>query len=120
MIKISLDEGYCFDILAIINNKILNSHGENKDKLIKSYELLASEIKDQIGQNIYEKIVCSDEYIELFNINKRVFELVDLAKNDKILASEVDKANYSRFVFKTRLQKKFFNNDIKEVKINYE
>lgn len=117
MLKISLDEGFIFDILSILNVKIGQTNGFIRSQLIQNFEDLSLEIKDQIGISKFNKIIISDEYKELYEINKLVFESVDLAKQDKILASEVDKRNYARYIKKTELQKKFFNEEIREVKI---
>jgi translation elongation factor P/translation initiation factor 5A len=117
MLKITLDEGYIFDILAVINVKIGQSSGFVKTKLVNSFTDLSSEIKDQIGEIKFNKIIISDEYKDLFQTNKEVFHLIDLAKQDKVLASEVQVSNHKRFLAKSKLQNKFFDGEISEVKI---
>jgi nitrogenase subunit NifH len=119
MINISLDEGYVFDILAILNVKISETSGQTKDKIIANFQNTSQQIKDQIGESLFNTIICSDEYKELYNANKIVFELVDKAKTDSVKASEVDIQNYERYLKKTRLQNKFFNSEVQEIKINY-
>lgn len=115
-----LDWGAWFDILSIYNVKINSCSGQNKQKNIQNFNNLANFIIEDIGTSKFNQIIESDEYKNLYEANKTVFELVELAKEDKILASVVDKNNYFRFVKKTELQKKYFNNEVKEVKINYE
>jgi hypothetical protein len=45
-----------------------------------------------------------------------VFELIDQSKSDTGLAKITDDANYDRHIAKMELQKKFFNNELTEVK----
>ena len=116
MLKISLDEGYVFDILSISQVKIIKSSNENKQKLIHNYQELSKEIINQIGLDLYSDIVASKEYQELRDANEKTFDLVDQVKNDKGLAKLVDDSNYSRYQKKVALQNKFFNNEVKEVK----
>jgi hypothetical protein len=119
MLKISLDEGYVFDILSISQVKIIKSSNENKQKLVHNYQELSKEIINQIGLDLYSDIVASKEYQELRDANEKTFDLVDQVKNDKGLAKLVDDSNYSRYQKKVALQNKFFNNEVKEVKIGY-
>jgi hypothetical protein len=119
MINISLDEGYVFDILSILDLKTNKTSGQIKDKVITNFLKTSQQIKGQIGESLFNTIICSDEYKELYNANKIVFELVDKAKNDSVKASEVDIQNYERYLKKTRLQNKFFNSEVQEIKINY-
>jgi len=119
MLKISLDEGYVFDILSISQVKIIKSSNENKQKLVYNYQELSKEIINQIGLDLYSDIVASKEYQELRDANEKTFDLVDQVKNDKGLAKLVDDSNYNRYQKKTALQNKFFNNEVKEVKIGY-
>jgi len=51
--------------------------------------------------------------------NRETFEAVDKAKDDKVKASLIDKLNYKRYLCKQDLQKKFFNNNLREIKIGY-
>lgn len=117
MITVSLDEGYIFDILAILNVKISQSSGQIKDKVISNFQFLSNEIKNQIGESLFNKIICSEEYKNLYNANKLVFDLVEKAKKDEVLASVVDSANYDRYLCKIKLQNKFFQTEVKEIKL---
>ena len=116
MIKVSVDYGYAFDMLSILEvKKENNSNNIN----LENYERLYNEIKDQINTKLFYKIIQSLEYLNLKNINKKVFDLVDIVKNDNGLAKEVDKANYQRYVAKTNLQKIYFEINPTEIKIGY-
>jgi len=117
MLTISLDEGYVFDILAVIEVKNqFKQINNNKDS---RYFQLWNEIANQIGQNKLEEILKSKEYKQLFRNNETVFNFITTAQKDKGLAGLIDKTNYKRFISKTKLQKKFFKTKVTEIKIGY-
>ncbi len=117
MIKISVDEATAYDMLAILEIKILKSAG---GKVLDTYILLKKEIIEQIGITKHSLIFDSQEYYNLLDINQKIFELVDLSKKNKVTPKEVDEANYHRHLAKKTLQEKFFTNGFQEVKIGYE
>jgi len=114
MLKISLDYGYAFDMLAIleVKNLFLNKKNDN-------YLRLYNEIESQIGQEKMETILKSKEYKHLVVTNKKVFDLVDKAQKADGLAKQVDSANYERYTSKINLQKTFFDTEVTEIKIGY-
>jgi len=114
MLKISVDYGYAFDMLAIleVKNSFLNKKNDN-------YIKLYNEIETQIGSGKMNTILKSKEYQNLIITNKKVFDLVDKAQKDNGLAKQVDSANYERYTSKVNLQKVFFNAEITEIKIGY-
>lgn len=116
MIKISLDEAYVFDILSIFQVKINSFTGEKLETTLLAMSDLIEEIIEQLGQEKYNDIIASQEYLEMVQANKKVFDLVDIVKNDNGLAKETDNANHERYLKKIALQNKFFNNDLREVK----
>jgi hypothetical protein len=121
MIKISLDEGYIFDILSIYELKINKSDTiEKKNQNIENYSNLKSEIVDQIGIGLFDTIIESEEYKKLYTANSDTFDVVDKAKTDEVLASMVDKCNHVRYICKQNIQVKFFNKKLSETKIGYE
>lgn len=119
MLSISLDEGYAFDILSILEIKITKCPPENKSKVINNYDKTKNEIINQIGEQKFNEIIRSNEYLKLINANEVTFNLVDKAKKEQGLHKEMDDSNYQRYLCKNDLQKKFFNNDVSEVKIGY-
>jgi hypothetical protein len=119
MIKASFDEGFIFDCLSILEVKVNKASGENHLKILLSYKAMKEEILSQVGEALFSLILSSKQYKDLYNINEHVFNLVNLAKDDKVKASEVDKANYDRYLIKTALNKKFFNKTNTEIKIGY-
>lgn len=121
MIKISLDEAYVFDLLSILDLKTAKSIGkEDKQKHIENYNNLHDEISEQITDLKMHQIIKSQEYKDLVDINTKVFDLVDLGKEQEGLARTTAMANYDRFILKNKLQNKFFKNPLKEVKIGYD
>ena len=105
---ITVDAGYMFDFLSIYDVKLLKiGSGENNQNL-KNFNNTESDIVIQIGEDLYSKIIKSQEYQNLYYINRKLFDLVDLAKDDKVKASEVDAYVYKRFLAKKALRLKFF------------
>jgi virulence-associated protein VapD len=121
MIKISLDEAYVFDMLSILDLKKDKSiDTKDHQKHVKNYNRLHQDILDHIGNKKLKQIIGSIHYKNLMQTNIKVFELVEKAKEDKGIASAIDNTNYKRFILKNKLQKKFFKNSLKEVKIGYD
>ena len=116
---IDTDPGEVFDKLAIINVKINLTDGLLKERNIKNFEDLSSQIEKEIGAVRFHKIFGSQEYKDLYRANLNTFRKVELAQKDNGLAKEVDNSNYSRYLSKLVLQKIFFNIDAKEIKIGY-
>lgn len=116
MIKISLDEAYVFDLLSIYAVKIDNLEGDKKKQSLINYNLLSNEIIEEIGIDKFTDIILSDEYKNLIDINKKVFELVDRAKESE-LAKQTADANYKRYLKKIEIQQKFFKTKVTEIKI---
>jgi len=61
-----------------------------------------------IGEQKFNEITKSREYQELYEANNILFDMVDLAKDNKVKAKEVDDFVYIRFQKKVALQSKFF------------
>jgi hypothetical protein len=118
MIKLQLDESFCFDLLSISEVKY------NKTKNIIAFNnflQIKSEISNQINENVFSTIIHSTEYKELLNCNEKIFNLVDEIKvNSNLPAYIVDNQNYKRFELKKALQEKFFSEkSLKEQKFGY-
>jgi len=117
--KITLPEGYIFDILSIYQIKYSKS-AQSKDNLnLRNFNILLNEIKSQIGNNQTDIIINSQEYANLLKANLETFELVDAVKVNPCLGKEVDESNYNRFLAKKTLQEKYFNSTYSETKIGY-
>lgn len=112
MLKISVDEGYAFDMLSIAAVK----WEINGDDFLDYYENLKQSIIDQIG-SIYYDIIISKEYNYLYRTNMKIYELLELIENGgSVLASSIHKLNMDRFKYKKEIQAKFFNSSLQEQK----
>lgn len=116
MIKVSLDEAYVFDMLAILDVKKQLFSSEKLDTVLSARAIMVDEICNQIGDDKFHEIISSDEYSNLIEANNFVFNLVDQTKAEGGLAKQVDDANYNRYLKKQNLQNKFFTTKMKEVK----
>lgn len=115
MIKITVDEAYAFDFYSIL--EIKKSFGMSvEEQLVEYRKEISSQLSDELFYEIYE----SKEYADLLFCNRLTFEAVDKAKSDEVKASYVDECNYRRTVAKKKLQQKFFNEGISEIKYGYE
>jgi hypothetical protein len=113
MINLLVDEGYAFDYLSIL--EIKSSKNGNK----MAYNHCKENIISQIGLYEFLEIESSQEYKDLLEANFVTFNLVDAVKLNPCLGQEVDKSNYTRFLKKQALQKKFFGSSGQEIKIGY-
>lgn len=115
MINLPVDEAYAFDYLSILYIK----HKQMKDnqKIQSIIDLCENEIKNQIGQDLWQKIILSKQFNNMILVNQQVFDAVEKARYGDISAKEVDIYNMKRFIAKNELQKIFFpNKDITEWK----
>jgi len=115
--KVTLPEGYIFDILSIYQIKS-NKFKENSIN-ISNFRSLFDEIQLELGFAKVQEIMNSQEYQNLLSANQDTFELVDAVKTNPCLGREVDAANYRRFLAKKALQERWFDNSYSEVKIGY-
>ena len=123
MVKISVDEGYAFDILSIFQVKIHNCTDASKIETSKrGFSTLYEELKAQLGQNKLSEIINSKEYDDLYTENQTTFVLVDAirASNENSIGKDIDLNNLRRFECKRKLQSKFFNTEMVETKTKYE
>lgn len=116
MLKISLDEAYVFDMLSVFDVKLEKLDGEKLLKTKHKHQIMINEVIEQIGHLKFISIINSQEYLDMIEANKKVFELIDLSKDDDGLAKITDDANYDRHVKKMSLQNKFFDSELTEVK----
>lgn len=120
MLKVSLDEGYVFDILAIYLVKSELADTEHRKAVsLDAANKLAKEIEEQIGFDLFLPLVNSQHFKDLKAANRETFLLVDEARSsDEGLAKKVDAANLRRYHCKVRLQERFFGSSPVEVKTN--
>ena len=116
-IKVELDAGYVFDMLAIL--KVKNEMRGDMESILNLFNF-EEEIYTQIGMSKFNKVVNSLEFQDLYYKNLEIFNAVDKAKKDEVKASFVDRLNYDRWVLKNKLQEKFFGEKTTEQKIGYD
>jgi hypothetical protein len=116
MIKLSVEEAYAFDYLAILGIK-LRKFPDN-EIIINNYYSCLRNIEEELGVDKTYDIIGSPEYEELVKINQLTFNAVDKARlgESNISAKEVDNLNMERYKFKKDLQKKFFDKELAEFK----
>lgn len=115
MINLKVDEAYAFDYLSILYIK-----KDYSESSLDSWFYCGYILENQLGKDLYQSIINSDEYKSMIEANFKTFKMVDLAKEDKCTAKDVDICNYERYKAKVRLQKTFFNTSVSETKIGYE
>ena len=115
-IKVELDAGYVFDMLAIL--KVKNEMNGDMKSILNLLEFEEG-VYTQISIERFNKILNSGEFQDLYYKNLEIFCAVDKAKLDEIKASQVDRLNYDRWVLKNKLQEKFFGEKTTEQKIGY-
>ena len=80
MIKVTIDEASAFDMLSILEVKLIGEYkldNVKKRKLNENYELLKGEIIQQIGEDKFNEILDSEEYRFLLASNNVVFQMID-------------------------------------------
>ena len=114
MVTLLVDEAYAFDYISILTIK--KSKGS---EVSGELDTNVKAVKSQLGDDLFLKIITSEEYIRLYESNIKTFGAVDAAKNDSVLASYVDGCNYQRMICKRNLQEKYFSSGLRETKIGY-
>ena len=118
--KITIEISECYDRLSINFVKLEKCQDIKKKETIREQiELLEQEINVSIGRDLALKIFKSDEYKELYNVNLTLFNLVDEIKINPLVGKTIDDNVYLRHLAKNKIQKKFFNEEFKEVKLGY-
>jgi hypothetical protein len=101
---ISVSLGYLFDFISIYDVKLK----KKPSKLAhNNYEEAKKDAISQLGATVFHQIILSSEYVNLFLINERLFDLVELAKDDLVRASDVDRMVIERWNAKKKLQDRF-------------
>jgi len=115
MVTIEVDEAFAFDFLSIAVVKAKKKLNGAKEQLVFYYDSL----EFQLGIKFHD-IIESEEYKELIRLNEEIYDKLEIIRKDPnlILASVIDELNSERYEIKKKLQFKFFNKDIKEVKSN--
>lgn len=97
--------GFHFDYLSILGVKHEN-FGDNK--VLEDYKQCCVDLREQIGDKKFEEMISSKEYLELYEANAYLFQLVDMIKVDPLRGKELDDQVYVRWQKKKALQEKFY------------
>jgi hypothetical protein len=114
MISLQVDEAYAFDYLSILEVK-----KQKSSSAIETWSKCYIHLQIQFDSEKWFFMVNSEEYKNMIEANKLTFDAVDKAKNNEVTAQYVDYCNYQRHTAKQNFQKKFFNNNLSEIKIGY-
>lgn len=120
MIFLSLDESYCIDFLTILLVKSKNCDGDKLLYIKSQIKFYENSIREQISDDLFEKICKSKEYKKLLEANMDLFDIIDKCKKYEVPARLVDRLNFVRATLKNEIQKKFFGKPATELKIGYE
>lgn len=119
---IVIDKVEALDRLSILEIKYhavqLSGNQEEKCKISERIKDLESRIIKTVGYKLFQKIISSKEYNDLFESNLAVFDGVNLARKKEISGFELNKLNEIRSEKKRNLDAKFFGNEMREIKIN--
>jgi hypothetical protein len=88
-------------------------------KVISEIEFTQDILNQNLGRELAVKIYKSEEYQKLYDVNNLLYKLVDKVKSDPSVGTEIDAGVYERHLAKKALQKKFFNEEFREVKTGY-
>lgn len=108
MLTLIVDEAYAFDYLAILRIKVSPLAID-----------IATHLESQLGAELFNRIMDSAEFRDVYAANLRVFDAVDRARygaTNAITANELDSVNMGRHHAKRALQQAFFDNDLTEKK----
>ena len=112
-IMLEVDVGYAIDFLSILEVKL----NKLNDKIsLDNFNYQKGFLSNQINFDLFNQILNSEEYKELYEANKMIWESIDLIKTGQITAKYVDDLNYKRWILKNKLQSKFFNHHTSEQK----
>lgn len=118
-IKLELDSAEVFDRLSILEVKKTYSQDPLvKQSLNEQCLDLMNLINLELGYDNARRVYLSQEYANLYNVNRAIFEAIDKLKKEDIAPKVVDNLNYNRYTAKKELQEKFFG-QLDEIKIGY-
>jgi len=114
MTSLNVDEAYAFDYLSILQVKKQKSYSA-----IEAWSNCYVNLQTQFDSEKWFLMINSEEYENMIKANQLTFDAVDKAKNNEVTAQYVDYCNFQRHTAKQNFQKKFFNNNLSELKIGY-
>ncbi len=124
MIKISLDESYAYDMLAIAGIKSDKNMNRRNKQADENYSRLCDEIEDQVGHGKHLGVICSKEFGHLSTVNEEMYNRIDemKARGEQLGdATYIDSRVFARYQAKKALQDKWFpDSPLTEQKFGYD
>lgn len=118
-IKLELDSAEVFDRLSILEIKKTHCSAPlTRQDLNEQCLELMNLINIELGYDNARRVYLSQEYVNLYNVNRDLFESIDKLKKQDIAPKTIDDLNYQRYKTKKALQEKFFG-QLEEIKIGY-
>lgn len=108
------DPGKVFDDLAVLAIKVAKTSGSSVAAANHATVVvpISGELGDRYGQSLYGQIISSPEYQGLYDVNLRLFDLIDRLnlprEPDVCYDKAVDDLNRARWRAKAALQGRFF------------
>lgn len=117
--SLMLDTAEVFDRLSILEVKKAYAIDFDTKKYLNDNALdLMNRLNEFLSYDFARQIYLSDEYRNLFEINRQLFDHVDKAKKNAVSAKDVDDLVYQRHLAKKTIQEKYFGK-LEEIKIGY-
>jgi ABC-type metal ion transport system substrate-binding protein len=118
MQKLTLEvpAAFAIDYVCILEVKAFKTSSEES---WRNFHACKEYLQKQDQTGAFAKAYDSKEYMDLFRINTKIFDLVDRIKIEDINALVVDAENYNRAKVKKIIQNKYFGGGEVEQKIGY-
>ena len=117
--SLTLDTAEVYDRLSIVEVKTSYAKKfETKRDLSEQILYLMNALSNFLGYDFSRTIYLSQEYKDLYEINRQLFDYIDKSKKDGFPASEIDKLNHKRYLAKKEIQEKYFGK-LEEIKLGY-
>ena len=114
------EPGECFDRYAILESKWKSKQskfGDPQDQDYKNFSNYFDFLYESIDPELLGAILGSEEYKNLFEANKEIFEAIDRGEaGDDNGFKAANLANRKRFEAKRAIQRKYFNTYLSETK----
>lgn len=109
MIKLDVNEAEGYDRLSV--EQIKFTKYPNNKLAEENYRFRFRRLEEDVGKEVHQAIIQSQEYNNLLQLNLRMFETIDLLKSpnrDKCYDEIIDNMVFERKKLQEILQKKFF------------
>ncbi len=110
LVKVSVDEGYGYDMLSIMAVKRVKVQSRDSDL---NFDRLSRELERQVGMEMHGRVLDSHEYKQLLAVNTTIFDHIDEIKLPGRVplpadGIKTDELNHQRYQLKKAIQSRFF------------